>query len=101
MQGVSTSPLQQKQYGRAGYLFNMQGVSQSISCSVDAQGVYLTLFTFVNAGLPDYPALVQSGTVMNEDASTGTSPVPVRNKGIPCGAGIRGLIPVRNAPGPD
>jgi hypothetical protein len=79
----------------------MQGVSQSISCSVDAQGVYLTLFTFVNAGLPDYPALVQSGTVMNEDASTGTSPVPVRNKGIPCGAGIRGLIPVRNAPGPD
>jgi hypothetical protein len=58
---------------------DVQGVSQSIACSVDVQ-VYVSLFTFVkcflNAGMMDCPASGQLGTGMNKNVDDGTIPVP-------------------------
>ncbi len=59
----------------------MQGVSQTIVCCVDVQGVYeyVTLFScvkcFLNAGMADCPASGQSSTGMDKNADARTSPV--------------------------
>jgi hypothetical protein len=58
---------------------NVQGVSQSIACSVDLQGLRILFHLvkcFLNAGMPVCPASGQSGTGMNKNADAGTSPVP-------------------------
>jgi hypothetical protein len=67
---------------------NAQGVSQSIACSVDVQGVcflFHLVKCFLNAGMPDCSAFGQFGIGINKSADAGTSP-RCRNQS---GTGIR------------